>query len=190
MSTRLILLVLVAAGLAIGVGVKFSAPPNVSAEVDEDQLFAGKSGVPFDVVAQTQKALADRPLPGSEPPVPPEFILDVSVDPTGKKNRLYIDVTEVHGYYVETFRFGLYYKLTPDMSYEESPLTVDHFVDTFVPANDTLRVCMDFVPAELNRAEGVMGTDENWGAVVLFHGRAREKNPEPLPLLANAFDCD
>lgn len=190
MSTRLILLIVVAGGLAIAFAVKSSSPPSAEAEADSATKLDGAAGVSLEEYRLLQTALADRPLAGSEPEVPPEFVLDVSVDRTGRKNRIYVDISEVHGYYVETFRLLLYYKPTPDTTVDDSPLKIDHFVDRFLPANETLRVCFDVVPAELGRIGGALGGDDNWGAVVVSYNRARAQNPDPLPKLPNAFDCD
>ena len=137
-----------------------------------------------------QKALSERDLPGREPAEEPEFFINVTVDPTGRKNRLFLDVSEAHGYYVETFRFVVWYKPTPATTLGESPLRIEDFKDVYLAANETLRVCVDLVPSDLAKTNGDMGADENWDAVIVRHGRAREQNPDPLPILADAFDCD
>jgi hypothetical protein len=189
MSIRLILLILVAAGLAIGFAMKSSAPPTMQTEAAE-LAFDTDDGRTLDEIREEQRTLAERPLPGEEPPVEPEFAVAVSVDPTGKKNRLLLDVTEEHGYYVESFRIGVWYKPTPDTTLQESPWRSETFVDLYLKSNETLRVCMDLVPAEANKFGGHLGSAENWEGKVLWHNRSREKNPAELPRLAEAYDCD
>ncbi len=189
MSKRLILMVLVAGALAVTFAMKSSAPPQTEAAPGDDQMLAGERGVTLEQYRKLQTPLDKRALPGREPEEEPEFVVDVSVDPTGRKHRAFIDISEVHGFYVETFRIGLFFKPSPDTTLEDSPIKIDHFADQYIPANGTLRTCVDVVPSELNKAGGVMGADENWDAVVLSHGRVREANPDPMPVQADAFDC-
>lgn len=189
MKIRLILLVVVAGGLAIAFAVRSSAPPQSGAPETEDAVLAGERGVSLEQYRLLQTSLDRRELSGREPEVGPEFIVEVSVDPTGRKNRAFVDISETHGFYVETFRIGVFFKSKPETTLDDSPLTVEHFADQFIPANGTLRTCIDFNPNELNKVGGVMGLDENWHAEVLTYGRAREANPNPLPEQAEAFDC-
>jgi len=189
MSIRLVLLVVIAAALAVGFAMKSSAPPPAPTEA-ADVSYDTDDGRTLDEIREEQRTLAERPLPGEEPPVEPEFAVAVSVDPTGKKNRLLLDVTEAHGYYVETFRIGVWYKPTPETTLENAPWKAETFVDVYLKSNETLRVCMDVVPAEINRFGGHLGREENWEAVVLWHNRSRERNPEHLPRLAEAYTCE
>ena len=186
MSARLMILVVAAGTLAVAFAVRSSSPPYQGVRVEADQELAGDVGRSVHDYRVLQTPLSKRPLAGREPENEPEFLINVSVDPTGRKNRAYIDISEVHGYYVETFKLGLMYKATET----ESIQLIEHFVDRYLPADDTLRICVDLVPLELNKVGGIMGHDEDWDAVVLSHGRVRETNPDPLPELAEAFDCD
>jgi hypothetical protein len=191
MTVRLIILVVVAGFLAVAFAMKSSAPPIEPSEADfGEELVALKDGTTIEQVREMQLPLGDRFLPGEEPDVPPEFDVRVSVERTGRKFRLFLDISERHGYYVETFRVIAWYKPTPDTTEHESPIVIEDFKEVYLPANDTVRVCLDAVPSEVGKIpDGDLGTDANWGADVIFYGRARTQNPQPLPLLADAFDC-
>lgn len=123
-------------------------------------------------IAVTKTELWERPLPGEEPAIPPIMHGKVRVDPNGK--RLFIDITEEHGYYAETFNVGVWKKATPDQ------VLSLHF-DKYLKANETLTVSIYLNPFEItNYAGGSLGTDEDWEASVTCR-RARVKNPDQFP---------
>jgi hypothetical protein len=70
----------------------------------------------------------------------------------------------------------------------ENSKTLMHYVNKYLRANDTLVDCMEIVGPELKMIGGDMGADENWGAQVTRYGRARMKDPDPLPMPADDFD--
>lgn len=186
MQPRLIILVLVAIGLGITAAIKLSGK-STAVEPPTDQLDADVDRAQIELL---QTMLGARPLAGEEPPEEPDLQIQVAVNTTSGKNRLDFWITEAHGYYVEEFVLEFWYKTEPDMQPEDSPLTVPHNLQAYVQANQTLRDCVEVVPAELDRVGGDIGTTENWGARILRHGRARVKNPDPLPPLADRLPCD
>ncbi|MEK6798271.1 MAG: hypothetical protein AABZ12_04850 [Planctomycetota bacterium] len=186
MSARLIILVVIAGVLA----VYFAAPKSKPAVIDEDQtVLSDESTGNLEMIRLKQILLADRPLQGSEPSVPSEVAASVDVDPSTKKNRLVFTLSESHGYYMEAFELLFWYKPTPDVESSDSPLTSTLYVNDYIKANATLRTCTEIVPSELARIGGHLGTAENWGVRVKTHGRAREKNPDPLPPLGDVARC-
>jgi hypothetical protein len=133
-------------------------------------------------------------LPGEEPPEDPNIAVQVEVDRSKGKNRLYFTITESHGFYVEQFQVRLWYVKDGVTGPENSPLKVTQFFDRFLPAKGTLRVCMEVVPAELSSVGGDIGDTKNWKAELDWHGRFRAKNPDPMPprtdLINGTSTCD
>ena len=115
--------------------------------------------------------------------IPAELSIRLEVDTTGKKNRLYYSITEAHGFFVETLDVTFYYKPTPETTQAESPYSFDQFLNMYVPADGTLKGCMEVVPRELELAGAgdSIGTSENWGATVIDYHSACTNNPDPLP---------
>lgn len=189
MGARLIILVVVAGALAVYFAVAKNREP-VTIELEELPE-EGPSADELAKIREVQQILTDRPLPGREPAAIPDVAVSVEVDRTSGKNRLFFNITEAHGYYVESFRVGVWYKPSGrDIDPEDSPLHFEVYVNDYVKVNDTLRTCAEVVPAELSRVGGDMGTSANWDAEIGWHGRAREKDPDPLPPLARATSCD
>ncbi len=182
MKPRFAILLVAAAIVGVALYVKKTAPPVPTAPEAEDaaDALSPEEQQRLDV----QKTPLDRrPLPGREPPDPPVLSTTVEVDTSSGKNRVCAFVTEAHGYYVETFRIRIFHKGqnggdgTPALEFE-------HYADSYLKANDTLRECVEVVPAELGDIGGEIGTSEDWGAEVTYHGRARLENPDPLPVQA------
>ncbi|RME37647.1 MAG: hypothetical protein D6788_09025 [Planctomycetota bacterium] len=187
MNIRLVILLVVAGGLAVYWAVRTPPSPKTSAAGEDDVTFLGDRSQ--EEIRLMQTPLGKRPLPGVTPDVPPELSIRVEVDPSGKKNRLYYYITEAHGYYVEEFTIDFFYKPTPETTKEDSPLVVQQDVQNYVKANETFTGCMDFTWRDLRDVGGSMGTDENWGADIVRHGRYREENPDPLPLIPDVAQC-
>ena len=171
MNPRLLILIVVAAGMAIYfAAVKGGAKP--------DDTVVSKSGsdpTPFQGTLDTLK------LAGSEPAEKPDLAVQVEVDRSKGKYRLFFNITEAHGFYVEQFRVRFWYVKAGVTGAADSPVNLSQFFDRYLPAKDTLRVCMEVVPAELSRVNGDMGDSSNWKAEIESHGRARAKNPDPMP---------
>lgn len=184
MKPRLIILVVAAAALTLYMATRTAAPPPN--EADDDTALKGDE---LANIRLLQTLLELRPLEGQEPPEMADLSIQVEVDPTGEKNRLYYYITEAHGYYVETFKITFYFKPDPDTPIEDSPLRVSTYLDDYLKAKDTLRSCTEIVPGELGRVGGVMGTSEQWGAEITEYGRARMHNPDPLPPLTEVGKC-
>ena len=187
MSPRLVILLAVAVVLAIGVAYKINRPVPEAIEEPDSELDADED---LESLREKQKTLRERDLPGSEPPEEPDLSIQVEVNTQSGKNRLVFYITEAHGYYVEEFDIAFWYKEKPDTDFEESPVSFVHHLENYVRAGETLRDCIEVVPAELRHVGGDIGTSENWGARILRHGRSRAENPARLPPLADRLPCD
>lgn len=184
MNPRLLILIVVAAGLAIFfAAVKGGAKPNT--EIPNE---TGDEPVPF------QGTLDTLDLPGSEPAEDPDLAVQVEVDRSKGKNRLYFTISEAHGFYVEQFQVRFWYVKPGVTGPEDSPVSPTQFFDRFLPAKGTLRVCMEVVPAELDHVGGDIGDSGDWDAEIVWHGRARTENPDPMPprtdLINGTSTCD
>jgi len=51
----------------------------------------------------------------------------------------------------------------------------------FLHAADYRGACMELSPIEVGRVGENQGTSSDWDAILTRYGRAREKNPDPLP---------
>lgn len=171
MNPRLLILIVIAAGMAIYfAAVRGSAKNNTDISADAEGDLA-----PFQGTLDTLK------LAGAKPPVSPDVAVQVEVDRSRGKNRLFFTITEAHGFYVEQFQVRFWYVNEGVTEPEDSPIDLTQFFDRYLPANDTLRVCMELVPAELVKVNGDMGETNNWMAEIDWHGRARATNPDPMP---------
>lgn len=184
MSPRLIILILLAGGMAVYLATRSTAP------AEEPLARLGAEGIPIGETDESMVVLSKRPLEGEEPSEPAEFDVRVEVDPTGLKNRLFFYITEKHGYYVEEIELTLWHVAEPGLEFEDTDLRVPHFINDFIRANATFVGCVDVVPAELVRVGGDIGTDENWAAHVESWGRARLEDPNPLPVVVHAMNCN
>lgn len=183
MKPRLIILVVGAAALAIYFGTRTVTP------VKEVEDIASVSPSELARLRVLQTLLELRPLGGSEPAEEPDLSIQVEVDPTDEKHRLYYYITEAHGYYVETFDISFYYKPDADTPIEDSRPIVTTYVNGFLKANDTLKGCIDIVPGEFALIGRDMGTSQQWEAEIDSYGRARMQNPDPLPPLTEMNSC-
>jgi len=187
MNARLLILIVLAGGLAVYfAAVKCRAPAVVEPTSADDD---GTTKEERDRINNEKIELCKRPLPGKEPVEPPDLAVTVEVDRASGKNRLYFNITESHGYYVETFRIQVWYKREGVTGPDNSPLTFTVYKDDFLKANETFRTCAEVVPAELSRVGGDIGTTQNWDAKIIWHCRARETNPDPLPLVTDMDRC-
>ena len=187
MNARLLILIALAGGLAIYFAFGKNRAPAVVETIEEDG--DGLTQEQIDEIRVKQTELCKRPLPGRDPAEPPNLAVTVEVDRSSGKNRLYFNITESHGYYVETFRIQVWYKGEGVTGPEGSRLSFTVYVDDYLKANETLRTCAEVVPAELAHVGGDMGTTANWDAKIIWHCRAREKNPDPLPVVTDMGRC-
>lgn len=183
MKARIVILFVVAAGLAVYLATRASAPPGA-----EPNLSDGLSEKDKKDIRERQKLLWQFDLPGED--VPADLAIQVEVDTSGKKNRLFYYISEAHGYYVETFEALFYYKPTPETTPDDSPLTSNQYINDYVKANETLTGCLEIVPAEIQYIGDTMGTSENWAAEIMRYGRARVENPDPLHPVTKITKCD
>jgi hypothetical protein len=179
MGARLVILVLIAGGLAVYFAVRPKASPQVI-EVDDPSVGG---------VAGPIKTVAEQPIDGREPPEKPDIQVKVEVDTALGRNRLIFTISEAHGYYVDTIDL-LAWRKGEVSGPENSPLRVTYHMNNYLKANETQRACVDIVPAELSKVGGDIGKTEDWEVQVIRYGRAREKNPNPLPEVAeDASGC-
>lgn len=188
---RLLILVVAAGALAVYFAVGRAGPPPETKGPGKDFL-SGMDNKDAKEVAEVQAPLWKRDLPpGEAPEEPAELHVNVTVDRASGKNRLRIEISEAHGYYVQHFRLRIWYTdggtiEDPD----ESPHSFISVVDRYLKTNDTLVWCAELNPAELDEVGGSIGTDEDWAAEVVFHDeRVRLENPDPLPELADSGAC-
>jgi len=183
MKARMLILLVAAAGLAIYYALREPPVHEVPIQTAE--------GKPPDW--EHEKPLWTFPLPGDLPDVPPSFDITVEVDTSSGKNRLYFNVTETHGYYVEAPRIRFWYSGGDKYpNFEDSPITRTHYLNRYVKANETLRFCIELVPAELAHVGGDIGATGDWSAIVIHYppGRYRVANPDPLPRVDESTLCD
>ncbi len=186
MKPRFMLLLGVAGGLAILLGIRTTEPAKGG------PTFLPRPGGPTNPIfcGNEKKMIWEFPLPGEEPEEAAELGVRVHLDPTDGKNRLYFSVTEAHGYYVEYVTVKFFYKETPESTIDDSPLILTERINDYVLANQTLVGCRELVPAELHDIGGQMGATENWGAEIVRYYRARLENPEVLHHIVKAYSCD
>ncbi len=188
MKARLLFLLAVAGALAIYFASAKSKP--VTPVYEEDDFSDTVSPQERAEIKANQQTLDTFPLPGREPTEKPDLDVRVEVNTSGDKNRLYFDISERHGYYVEQFRIRIWNKRDGSRTAEESALALEQFFDRFLKANETLRLCMEVVPAELSEIGGSLGAPGDWAAEIAWHGRARRENPNPLPPDHSIVRCD
>ena len=181
MGARLILLIVLGAGLAVYYGTRTPAAPGSHVKVQE---------IRRDIIEPNQ-LLWNYDLPGEQPAEPPDLELTLSVDPADGKHRIYYTLSEANDYYVETFVLEFWYLTDPDTEFEESPIQVSHYVDKYIKAGDVLEDCLDVVGAELSKVGGEMGTIDNWAGRLTGRGNVRYRAANPPELRREATPgCD
>lgn len=176
MTARLVFLVVIAGALAVFFATR------TTGDLQGEVLSTG----PRPVTAM----IRDQSIGGEEPTEPAEFEIEIQVDRASGKNRLLLLITEVHGYYADSLEAVVWNTTVEDdaqLSYD-NPVT--HFINKFVPANETLVDCIEIVPAELAHVGGDIGESADWEGEVLKYGRARVANPHPLPVVVGTSTCD
>jgi len=188
MKPRLIILVVVAAALAITFALRSSAPPKK--DMDKDTVVQTDHGEKINELRNQQKMVFEFPLPGKEPDEPCEFNVNVRVDTSTGKNRLVLEISEIHGDYVELPEAEIWYAGPDGLDLAQSPLSFTHLMNRYIPANETMVECLEVVPAELSHIGGSIGTDSDWRAEIIEYRRARTKNPEKFPPVGGKSRCD
>jgi len=190
MSIRLIILIIVGAILAVRFAMTSTAPP-VELEDADLQTFDGSDGKSLEQIRNEQTPLWKRDIPGETPDEEPELDIRVEVDTSRGKNRIYLYISEAHGYYVDTFNIDLWYVGEKKYDADDSPLMIHHIImKKFLKANDTLVDCLEVVPAELKNIGNDIGETGYWEAEIVEWGRVREQNPEPLPVVTQYDSCE
>lgn len=179
MGARLLILVIVAGGLAVYFAVQPAKQAAGGDSEGEDILVLhGEGQADVDVVKAT---VAEQPIGGTEPSVEPEFIIQLEVDRTGGRSRLVVNLSEKHGFYADTFDIEVWRKGPNVTGPMDSPHSFIIHINNFLRANSTFRTCADVMPSELDRFGGDIGTPADWDFQLLRFGRVREKDPDPLP---------
>jgi len=176
MKPRLIILIVMAAGLAAAFAVRSSSPPKAG----EGEKETGDEG----------KMVWQFELPGEEPEEEADFDVNVRVDTSTGKNRLVLEITEVHGYYVEYLVADIWYRGAKETEEAGSLLTLTHRMNRYLKANETLVECLELVPRELSFVGGTIGTSEDWEAEITSYNRARAANPKSFPPVGGENRCD
>jgi hypothetical protein len=187
MKPRLLILIVAAAGLAVYFASLKSRPVSTKVDAPDESILSDEERKQIDL---TQKMLDTFPLSGKEPAEPADLSVLVEVDRSKGKNRLYFTISERHGYYVEQLKVRLWWKKGGVKEPKDSPLDAEQFFDRYLKANETLRLCMEVVPFELAKVGGDIGRTEDWGSEIAWHGRVRDKNPNPLPPDKDLGRCD
>jgi hypothetical protein len=188
LSFRLLMLLIVAGALAVGWGLCATRPPTATIEVPAFLPPAGFDDMDLETIRHRQEDIPSEHVEAEELEPPPEFDVAVHVDSKGLKNRLFLEITETHGYYVEALTVEVWYKPGPGPVPEGWSPLVMHPVNKYIKVGETLRDCLELVKFEVDLIGGTLGTEENWYAEVSRYGRALETNPDPLPALPQGFD--
>ncbi|MCH8148399.1 MAG: hypothetical protein IH987_10455 [Planctomycetes bacterium] len=179
MGPRLILLILLGAGLALYYGTRTPAAPDIHVEVEI---------LPS---VEPNLLLWNYDLPGDQPVEPPDLELTLSVDPADGKQRIYFTLSEANDFYVETFILEFWYLTDADTEFEESPIQIEHYVDNYIKAGEVLESCLEVVDAELAEAGVDMGTIDNWAGRITGRGPMRYRTADPPDLKReNMPGCD
>lgn len=181
MGPRLILLILLGAGLALYYGTRTPAAPDSHIAVEEIE----------NEDSEPNRLLWNYDLPGEQPVEPPDLELTLSVDPADGKQRIYFTLSEANDYYVETFVLEFWYLTDADTEFEESPIRIEHYVDKYIKSGEVLESCLEVVDAELDKAGVDMGTIDNWAGRITGGGSMRYRTANPPDLKReNMPDCD
>jgi len=182
MKPRLIILVVVAAALAIGLAFRTAAPPQNEGGGDTPPV------PPLERV--NQKMVFEFPLPGKEPDEECEFNVNVRVDTSTGKNRLVLEISEIHGDYVEVPTAEIWYAGPEGLDLPDAPLSFQHLMNRYIRANETMVECLEVVPAELNHVGGSIGASGDWRAEIASYRRARTENPAEFPPVGGKSRCE
>ena len=106
---------------------------------------------------RTTETLAAMELPGREPPETPTFTVELRVEPSDGKNRLYFDISEDHGYFVETLRIQFWRVVTdPVTGAEQRFRPIEEFLEVYIKEDETLTHHLELVPAELRVRDEIL----------------------------------
>jgi hypothetical protein len=189
MGIRLLILLALAGGLAVYLGMRpaskavptAAALTNGSNSSEDNESDDGMSEVARREVRERQKTLSELPLSGDEPPIPPKFSVTVETNLASGKNQLCFNISEEHGYFVETMNLQFWHTGPSGAdSPETSKFVWEEYINDYIEAHKSLPWCLEVVPAELSRIGGSIGTSANWAGRISWHNRARLENPDPL----------
>lgn len=174
--------------LAVVLGVFVTRAPSDEIEGKVFLPPAESDDISVDEIRHRQEDIVSDLGTTDELDPPPEFDVTVQVDATGKKNRLYFHIEEIHGYYVQQLTLKVWYKPGPGPVPEGRAPLLTHSINKYIKAGETLTDCAELVKFEVDLIGGSLGTDDNWHAEVSQFGRALPTNPNPLPALPQDID--
>lgn len=179
MGARLIILIVLGAGLAVFYAAR---PPSQSG----DGIVVPPAETPETIKGKMlwHKDPPDCPAAGVEP----DLNLSFSIDPADGKNRIYFELSESHGFYVQSFILQFWFMPTPDTECEDSPLCFELPLDRYIKAGETYVGCTDINDAELRKIGGDMGTTDNWGGHIIDFSMTRACTENPPELLREGWD--
>ena len=121
---------------------------------------------------------------------PADMSIQIRLDPDDGKNRIYFELAEAHGFYLDTCNLVFWYTDGDNATgIGSSPIVVRHVLNDYVEAGRRLRSCIDVSGAELERVGGDMGQTDNWRATINACHRACEGNPTYFPMVTTAVRC-
>lgn len=196
MKTRLIILVVAAVGLAAVWAFRSPPPPDTDpfARDDGEPTMDVPDGVDPDDVVRSQKLIWEQHRDGdftcTKAPEPADVAVTIEAEPSGSKNRLWLYLTEAHGYFAGYIVIDIWYTGgDPSVTSEDSLYSVEIPKNIYIPANETARTCFEFNPAELERVGGELGTSSDWRGEVRYVAVTCVENPTRMPVLAAYDTC-
>lgn len=186
MKPRLIILLVLAGALALAFATRSTSPPVEGT----DSGLSPAEKAELETLHSEQLLVWQFPLAGDEPEEEPEFDVNVRVDTSTGHNRLVLEVTEQHGYYVEFLKATVWYADDPEVDPSDAPLSVAHVLNRYLKSGDTLVECIEMVPAELRSIGGSIGESDHWFARIDHYTRARVADPSELPPVGGTNRCD
>lgn len=195
MKPRLLILVVLAVGVAVFWAWKRSAPAangaGVLAPDITDEQIADSSGMTSEEIKkkrEEQTLLPNRPLNCERAPDKPTVNVRLEVDTSAGKSRMWLYLTEANGWYAQHFAIDIWYTGGDDsVTPEESKHAFEIRKDEYIRAKDTLKTCIELNPAEIARVGGSIGSSSDWKAEVTYTDRrACLKDPDPLPILSES----
>ncbi len=185
MKPRLVILVVLAGILAVAFAMRSSAP-----KTEDDMQLSTVAKKDMAAVRDQQRMIWQFELPGEEPEEEAVFDVNVRVDTSTGKNRLVLEVSEEHGYYVEYLKAAVWYVENEGDNRNDTRFEMTHRLNRYLKAGETLTECFELVPAELGRIGGSIGESQNWRAEIDSYHRARVANPKKFPPVGGTNKCD
>jgi hypothetical protein len=180
MGARLIILIVLGAGLAMFYALRPPAAENAGIKEQD----------PTGEAAEIGKMLWRNDPPNCpKANIEPDLSLSWSVDPLDGKNRIYIELSESHEFYVQSFVLEFWYMPDAATECEDSPLCINVPLDVYIKAGEFYEGCADINDAELREIGGDMGNTDNWGGNIVDYSMTRACTENPPELLREDWDA-